>query len=347
MTSAAVAFRRPPTFDPLRIDLLDDAELDELPFGVVCLDAEGTILRYNLAEARLARLDRNSVVGRDFFEEIAPCTATDAFQGEFERFVEGAHAALVHRFSYLFDFKFGAQEVDVELVASPDRQRFYLLINRRSFLPVRDEPFRPAPRQSDLLPPEQDLGVRRDERAQRVVVAPQLLFEALLKACDRVAPETWEIFTAEWGTQWGRRLAVDLETRCLEDTQSSLRDRPMQEVAERLAACFADEGWGALRFDLGRAADGLVHVAVDASLLAAASRRGRRSCHLLAGALGAVLSHLAGRRLVACETRCAAQGHPRCDIVITGPRRAAALAAIAERDLDVDAIAAELRGPDA
>lgn len=48
------------------LDNLSDAALDELPYGVICLRRDGTILRYNLAEARLARLDRAVVLGRRF-----------------------------------------------------------------------------------------------------------------------------------------------------------------------------------------------------------------------------------------------------------------------------------------
>ena len=68
--------------DLTNLDRYDDAALDDLPFGVICLDAAGTILRYNLAEARLARLDRSKVLGRGFFRDIAPCTATPEFKGD-------------------------------------------------------------------------------------------------------------------------------------------------------------------------------------------------------------------------------------------------------------------------
>jgi photoactive yellow protein len=54
--------------DPMQLDGRSDQELDTLPFGVIALDDEGTILRYNLYEAQFARLDRNQVLGRDFFK---------------------------------------------------------------------------------------------------------------------------------------------------------------------------------------------------------------------------------------------------------------------------------------
>ena len=78
-----------PPFDPSRIDALPDADLDALPFGVICVDRTGRILRYNLAESRLARLDRRQVLGRNFFRTVAPCTQTPAFEGRFRLFVDG------------------------------------------------------------------------------------------------------------------------------------------------------------------------------------------------------------------------------------------------------------------
>ena len=103
----------PSKFGPAEADRLEDVELDQLPFGVICLAADGLILRYNLAEARLARLDPTTVVGRNFFTDVAPCTNTDEFYGRFRRVVE--RKANEANFRYIFDFKFGAQDVDVEV----------------------------------------------------------------------------------------------------------------------------------------------------------------------------------------------------------------------------------------
>ena len=49
------------SFDTSKLDELRDADLDALGFGVIALDAHGTVLRYNQYESRLARLDRNQL----------------------------------------------------------------------------------------------------------------------------------------------------------------------------------------------------------------------------------------------------------------------------------------------
>lgn len=343
----SVAFDRPPTYDPFELDRLDDAALDELPFGVIALDPEGTILRYNAAEARLARLDRSTVIGRTFFGEVAPCTAVPGFKGRFDELVEGRNERGVVRFEFLFDFKFGAQQVDIEMVRVPDAERTYILVNRRSFGPAREglDPGFPAPRQAELQPPSREVGVARDTREQRVVHAPIVLLDALLRTCDRVAPETWSIFCREWGVQWGRRAVVDLETRCLEETERSLRERPMAEVTQRLAESLRAEGWGELRFDLeGSRSTGAVTLTLGNSALVAASRRdGGRRCHLIAGMVGAVLSHLAGRRLHVEEVECAAHGHERCRMIAVGATRARAVERLAADGVPLADILTNLR----
>ena len=87
MLEIAETFSPPSSFNAASVDDRTDAELDALPFGVIALDRDGFVLRYNLYESRLARLDRNQVVGRNFFDEIAPCTRNEAFQGRFRALV--------------------------------------------------------------------------------------------------------------------------------------------------------------------------------------------------------------------------------------------------------------------
>lgn len=335
-------FQAARTLDALEVDRLEDEELDALPFGVICLDRYATILRYNTYEAQMARLDRADVVGRSFFEEIAPCTATPEFQGRFRDYVEGRIREPVVRFDYLFDFKFGAQHVTIELT-HVDQERFYLLVNRVKF----DEPRRGAPVvapvQRELVEPEHDAGALRDQREQRVVRAPLPLFEALLRTCDRVAPKTWEVFCHEWGVQWGRRMVVDLEVDCLEATGQSLRERPMQEVCDRLSGHVEAQGWGTLRVDLSTAASGGVLLELERSALVAASRRhDQRRCFLLAGMLSAAFSHLAARRLHVEEVRCAAAGHPQCEFLVVGATRRTTVSGWVRQGADAHTILGKL-----
>lgn len=329
----------PSSIDPLTIDDRSDAELDALAFGVIGLDEEGIVLRYNLYESRLARLDRNQVVGRNFFKEIAPCTRTEAFQRRYRAFVAAADLTRSERFDFVFDFAFGAQDVSIELVRAAGGARFYLLINRRKVGAPRSDFPREllAAAQRDLAPDEARFGVLRDELERRFVDAPAALFAALRATCDRLAPEAWQLFSTEWGVQWGRRAAVDLEASVLEAGGASLRELPMSGVARTIAVYLAERGWGLPVFDFGATAEGIVRVDVARSALAEAAAPVRRegagprhdlACHILAGFLSALLSSIAGRRLVAREVECVAGGAERCSIVVIAHERRAAVDAV-------------------
>jgi photoactive yellow protein len=62
------------TLDILRIvDELSDDELDALEFGVIGIDKDGVVRRYNHFESKLAGLSRDRVIGSALFTVVAPC----------------------------------------------------------------------------------------------------------------------------------------------------------------------------------------------------------------------------------------------------------------------------------
>jgi len=108
---------------------LTEEEMDALPFGLISVDEHGTIDQYNAYESKLARLSKERVIGRNFFRDVAPCTAVQAFMGRFERFVnlEGDAA---ESFDYVFPFSFGKQHVNITFLRSSKDKRIKILINR-------------------------------------------------------------------------------------------------------------------------------------------------------------------------------------------------------------------------
>jgi photoactive yellow protein len=81
-------------------DALTSAELDALPYGMIQLDSRGVVLRYSQAESRLSGLAAGDVVGRRFFDDIAPCTRVREFEG---RFLDGVRA---QQLDAVFTFRF-------------------------------------------------------------------------------------------------------------------------------------------------------------------------------------------------------------------------------------------------
>ena len=111
-----------------RIDHMQPQELNALPFGAIQLDAKGTILRFNSYEANLTGRKPEKVIGRNFFEDVAPCTNVKEFAG---RFHEGIKNKELHEvFPYLFDFKMAPRNVTVTL--------FYNKANDTAWVFVRE-----------------------------------------------------------------------------------------------------------------------------------------------------------------------------------------------------------------
>lgn len=108
---------------------LSGDEIDALPFGLITVDRVGTILQYNNYESRLARLPKDRVLRRNFFCDVAPCTAVQAFQGRFERFAAEAGDG-AESFDYVFRFAFGAQHVNITFLRRAKSEHLKILVNR-------------------------------------------------------------------------------------------------------------------------------------------------------------------------------------------------------------------------
>ena len=93
----------PPCYSKLLgVPLLSKEEVSALPYGAIELDAAGTILSYNSAEAELSGRDSARVIGKNFFTQVAPCTAVSEFQGRFLEFLRSGQGP--QSFSFTFPF---------------------------------------------------------------------------------------------------------------------------------------------------------------------------------------------------------------------------------------------------
>lgn len=110
---------------------IPDSVKDGLPFGLVKLDLTGKILEYNMAEGDLTGVSPAWALGKNFFDEVALCTKTQAFYG---RFVEGVKKGFINAvFDYTFDHREVATKVKVHMVTVPDhlgRKNVMILVKR-------------------------------------------------------------------------------------------------------------------------------------------------------------------------------------------------------------------------
>jgi len=99
-----------------RIEGLGESERDRLPFGAIRLDRDGKILSYNRTEAELSGRRKETVLGKSFFTEVAPCTNVQEFAGRFREGVERGSLHMV--FPYVFDYQMDPRNVWVTLFYS-------------------------------------------------------------------------------------------------------------------------------------------------------------------------------------------------------------------------------------
>lgn len=107
---------------------LSQEQLDALPIGVIELDRDATVRRYNIAEARAAGLDPNTVVGRHFFAEVAPCTSVQEFRGRCEEMMRSPHAER-DELDFLFRFRTGDRLAHLVFSWDPHAGRLTILID--------------------------------------------------------------------------------------------------------------------------------------------------------------------------------------------------------------------------
>jgi photoactive yellow protein len=117
-------------YDLDKVQRLHDEELDAFPFGVITVDRSGTILEYNAYERSLTGLGQADVIGRNFFTDVAPCTAIRDFQGRFGEFL-GSDQTSIEPFEFVFKLATGPQRVSVVFVRlAYDQERATICVIR-------------------------------------------------------------------------------------------------------------------------------------------------------------------------------------------------------------------------
>jgi photoactive yellow protein len=108
------------------IEILDsctDGQMDSVDFGVVRMTSDGVVTAYNRVEAELSGMEAGSVVGKNFFVQVAPCTNNYMVAERFRTAEE-----LDEIIDYVFTYAMVPTPVTLRLVKSKSSQHQYLLV---------------------------------------------------------------------------------------------------------------------------------------------------------------------------------------------------------------------------
>lgn len=106
----------------------DPTRLERLPFGAIMVDRAGNIMKYNGAESALSGRSPQEVMGKNFFNDVAPCTKGHQFQGRFQQGV--AQGSVNTMFEYAFDYKMEPAKVRVHMKSGNVDEGIWIFIKR-------------------------------------------------------------------------------------------------------------------------------------------------------------------------------------------------------------------------
>lgn len=111
------------------IGKMDAKGFDQLAFGAIKLDGEGKVLSYNAAEGAITGRDPKSVLGKNFFKDVAPCTSTPEFLGKFQEGVKSGNLNVL--FEYVFDYNMKPTKVKVHMMKGLVKDDGYYIFVKR------------------------------------------------------------------------------------------------------------------------------------------------------------------------------------------------------------------------
>lgn len=107
---------------------MDPSRAELLPFGAIMVDQQGNVLRFNHVESGISGRSVADVVGRNFFNDIAPCAKGQIFYNHFFRAV--ADGQVNTMFDYQFDYKMMPTNVRIHMKSANAKQGIWIFIKR-------------------------------------------------------------------------------------------------------------------------------------------------------------------------------------------------------------------------
>ncbi|MEM8799256.1 MAG: photoactive yellow protein [Pseudomonadota bacterium] len=106
----------------------DPERVERLPFGAILLDQQGNVIRYNHVESGISGRSTDQVMGKNFFNDVAPCAKGHAF---FKNFFQAVAKGSINTvFDYEFDYKMAPTKVRIHMKSSDASKGIWVFIKR-------------------------------------------------------------------------------------------------------------------------------------------------------------------------------------------------------------------------
>ena len=106
----------------------DPSRAELLPFGAIMVNQHGDVMRYNFFDSGISVIFLFVVVGKNFFNDVAPCAKGQAFYNHFFRAVADGHVNTM--FDYQFDYKMQATNVRIHMKSADAARGIWIFIKR-------------------------------------------------------------------------------------------------------------------------------------------------------------------------------------------------------------------------
>ncbi len=114
-----------------QLENLDEAGLNELDFGVIGIDQDTLVCRYNTFESKAASLEPGKALGHPFFTSVAQCMNNFLVAQRFEDALENG-TPLDMTIDYVLTWRMRPTKVLLRLLAAAEYQTRYILVHRLS-----------------------------------------------------------------------------------------------------------------------------------------------------------------------------------------------------------------------
>ena len=111
-----------------KLSSMNDSQLDDLAFGAIQLDKAGNIVQYNAAEGDITGRSPEEVKGKNFFEEVAPCTNQPGFRDKFDKGVADNDLNVV--FEWTFTYNMDPTKVQVHMKKAALPGKYWVFVKR-------------------------------------------------------------------------------------------------------------------------------------------------------------------------------------------------------------------------